>query len=160
MATVRIQGAEQAIKRLEALGGKEGKNAARRSLRKGANVVLKAARERAARLDDPQTAESIARNLVVRGGGSRRERRAGGVMLRVGVRGGARNMEKYGEFKGDGKGNPGGDTWYWRLLEFGTEKMAARPFMRPALQNNTQAATDAFANALGVEIDKELAKVK
>src|SRR5690554_4290659 len=160
MATVRIHGAEQAIKRLEALGGREGKNAARRSLRKGANVVLKDARERARRLDDPQTAESIARNLTVRGGGSRRERRAGGVMMRVGVRGGARNMEKYGEFKGQGKGNPGGDTWYWRLLEFGTEKMAARSFMRPALQNNTQVATDAFANALGTEIDKELAKVK
>lgn len=160
MSTVRIQGAEQAIKRLEALGGKEGKNAARRALRRGANVVLKDARERAARLDDPQTAESIARNLTVRGGGSRRERRAGGVMMRVGIRGGARDMSKYGEVKGQGKGNPGGDTFYWRFLEFGTEKMAARPFMRRALENNTQAATDAFAQALGAEIDKELAKVK
>lgn len=161
MATkVQIHGADLAIKRLEALGGKEGKNAARRALRRGANVVLKDARERARRLDDPRTAENIARNLTARGGGSRREQRAGGVMTRVGVRGGARNMEKYGEFKGQGKANPGGDTWYWRLLEFGTVKMAARPFMRPALQNNTQAATDAFANALGTEIDKELAKVK
>lgn len=160
MTNFRIEGADLAIKRLEALGGREGKNAARRALRRGANVVLKDARERARRLDDPQTPENIARNLTMRGGGSRRERRVGGVMMRVGVRGGARNMEKYGEFKGRGKANPGGDTWYWRLLEFGTAKMAARPFMRPALQNNTQAATAAFANALGAEIDKELAKVK
>lgn len=160
MSNSRIEGADLAIKRLEELGGRGGKNAARRSLRKGANVVLKDARERARRLDDPQTSESIARNLTVRGGGSRLERRNKGVMMRVGIRGGARNMEAYGELKGEGKGNPGGDTWYWRLLEFGTEKMAARPFMRPALQNNTQAATDAFANALGAEIDKELAKVK
>lgn len=160
MANFRLEGVDAVIKRLEALGGREGKNAARRALRQGANVVLRDARERAARLDDPHTAESIARNLTVRGGGSRRERRVGGVMMRVGVRGGARNMEKYGEFKGQGKGNPGGDTWYWRLLEFGTEKMSARPFMRPALQNNTRAATDAFVNALGAEIHKELAKVK
>lgn len=160
MANFRLEGVDAVIKRLEALGGKEGKNASRRALRQGANVVLRDARERAARLDDPQTAENIARNLTVRGGGSRRERRVGGVMVRVGVLGGARNMEKYGEFKGEGKSNPGGDTWYWRLLEFGTKKMAARPFMRPALQNNTQAAIDAFANALGGEIHKELAKVK
>lgn len=156
----RIEGADLALKRLERLKGREGKNAARRALRRGANVVLKDARERAARLDDPQTAESISRNLTVRGGGSRRERRAGGVMMRVGIRGGARDMSKYGEVKGRGKGNPGGDTFYWRFLEFGTQKMVARPFMRPALQNNTQAATDAFSQALGTEIDKELAKVK
>lgn len=160
MAGTKITGADEAIKRLEQLKSAAGKRAVRRALRRGANVVLKAARDGASRLDDPTTSNSISKNLVVRGGGSRNERRAGGVMMRVGVRGGARDMSKYGEVKGRGKGNPGGDTFYWRFLEFGTQKMAARPFMRPALQNNTQAATDAFANAMGTEIDKELAKVK
>lgn len=160
MAGTKITGSDEAIKRLQQLKGAAGKRVVRRALRRGANVVLKAAREGAQRIDDPATSNSISKNLVVRGGGSRNERRAGGVMMRVGVRGGARDMSKYGEVKGQGKGNPGGDTFYWRFLEFGTQKMAARPFMRPALQNNTQAATDAFANALGTEIDKELAKVK
>lgn len=160
MSTTTIAGADEAIKRLEQLKGAAGKRAVRRALRRGANVVLKAARDGASRLDDPATSNSISKNLVVRGGGSRNERRAGGVMMRVGVRGGARDMSKYGEVKGQGKGNPGGDTFYWRFLEFGTQKMAARPFMRKALQDNTQAATDAFAQALGTEIDKELAKVK
>lgn len=165
MADTQITGVEEALKRLDMLKGAAGKRAARRALRRGANVVLKAAREGAARLDDPTTSESIARNLTVRGGGSRNERRAGGVMMRVGIRGGARDMSKYGEVKGKGKGNPGGDTWYWRMIEFGFshrggKQVPARPFMRRALQNNTQAATDAFANALGTEIDKELAKVK
>lgn len=160
MADTKITGVDEALKRLDQLKGAAGKRAARRALRRGANVVLNAAREGAARLDDPATSNSITKNLVVRGGGRRNERRAGGVMMRVGIRGGARDMSKYGEVKGQGKGNPGGDTFYWRFLEFGTQKMAARPFMRPALQNNTQAATDAFAQALGAEIDKELAKVK
>jgi len=160
MADTKIAGVDEALKRLESLKGAAGKRAARRALRRGANVVLKAARDGAARLDDPATSNSIVKNLVVRGGGSRNERRAGGVMMRVGVRGGARDMSKYGEVKGQGKGNPGGDTFYWRFLEFGTQKMAARPFMRRALENNTLSATDAFADALGTEIDKELAKVK
>lgn len=160
MADTKITGADEALKRLDQLKGAAGKRAARRALRRGANVVLKAAREGAQRVDDPSTPNNIARNIVVRGGGSRNERRAGGVMMRVGIRGGARDMSKYGEVKGQGKGNPGGDTFYWRFLEFGTQKMVARPFMRRALENNTQAATDAFADALGTEIDKELAKVK
>lgn len=44
-------------------------------------------------------------------------------MMRVGILGGARDMGKYGEFKGAGKDNPGGDTFYWRFREFGTSKM-------------------------------------
>lgn len=158
--TVKVTGTEQAIKRLKALTGAQGKRAARRALRRGANVMRDAARVNAARVDDPMTRENIAKNIMVQAGGSRRERRVDGVMMRVGVRGGARNMEKYGEFRGEGKGNPGGDTWYWRLLEFGTEKMAAQPILRPAMTSSAQAATDAFAGAFGAEIDKELAKVK
>jgi HK97 gp10 family phage protein len=53
-------------------------------------------------------------------------------------------------------GNPGGDTFYFRFLEFGTSKMAARPFIRPALSQNAQRATDVVVESLNKEIDKAI----
>lgn len=77
--------------------------------------------------------------------------------MRVGVLGGAKAPAiQSGEFKGKGKGNPGGDTYYWRFLEFGTENMPAHPFMRPAQDNN--AATNKFAEEMKKGIEKEKLK--
>ena len=53
-----------------------------------------------------------------------------------------------------GTGKLGKDAYYARFVEFGTVKVPARPFMRPALENNTQAATDAIAARLAARIDK------
>lgn len=41
-----------------------------------------------------------------------------------------------------GSGKPDRDAFYWLFVEFGTVKMAARPFLRPALANNKQQASD------------------
>jgi HK97 gp10 family phage protein len=49
-------------------------------------------------------------------------------------RGGA-NLSESGEYAG-------GDAFHWRFIEFGTSKMAARPFMRPALAENIQKVSD------------------
>lgn len=156
---VNVEGLEKLEKKLRQLPQRIGKNATRRALRKGANVIRDIARTNAKRLDDPKTSESIEKNIAVQGGGAKRERQEGGPVMRVGVRGGARNMTKYGEFNGHGKGNPGGDTFYWRFLEFGTSQMAARPFMRPAMAQGAEGALNTTASALDAEIDKELAKL-
>ena len=89
----------------------------------------------------------------------RREGNAAGI--RVGVLGGAKNYAAYGEIVTgrSAKGNPGGDTFYWRFLEFGTSKMRARPFMRPAMLTKQQAAFDAVAAAVDTELTKEVAKL-
>ena len=143
---VNLTGADALLKRLQALGDETlQRKMARRALRKGAIVFRDAARENARRLDDPQTRESIARNIAIResrrGGAA-----AGGVMLRVGVLGGAKKTQ--------GTGHPGGDTFYWRFLEFGTKKMAAQPFLRPVLAQKAQQATDAVAVDLERGLDK------
>lgn len=132
----------------------------RRALRKGANVIRDAARQNAKRVDDPGTSEQIVKNIVVQGGGRKREKKEGGPMVRVGVLGGARDMSKYGELKGAGSGNPGGDTWYWRLVEFGTSRTQAKPFMRPAMNDKAQAAFDAAAADAIKQTDRELAKLR
>lgn len=45
--------------------------------------------------------------------------------------------------------------YYWRFLEFGTVKMAARPFMRPAFQENKQAALEAMLKRIRTRIERE-----
>lgn len=158
--TFKINGLDELEAKLKKLADpKRIRNAARRSLRRGANVVASAAKRNAGYIDDPKTRNSIQKNIAVRGGGTKRERRVGGAMMRVGIRGGARNMSKYGEFKGGGNANPGGDTFYWRFLEFGTSQIAARPFMRNAMAQSADQAVAAIATAANVELDKEIAKL-
>lgn len=53
-----------------------------------------------------------------------------------------------------GKGALGKDAFYARFQEFGTVKAPAQPFLRPALENNKQAATEAVARRLKQRIDK------
>jgi HK97 gp10 family phage protein len=144
----------------------------RSALRKAATVALEAARQNASRIDDPLTAQKIKDNLALRFS-SRRFRQNGDLMFRVGVLGGARSTGKsalksagsrrrkgvtsladLGELEGAGAGNPGGDTYYWRFLEFGTSHASAQPFLRPALQNNVGPVIDAFVS----EYDKALSR--
>lgn len=152
-----IQGLEPILKKMRELGPELSKKGLRVATRKAANIVRDAARRNARTVDDSRTPENIAKNIVVKESG-RQSKRVGGSVMRVGVMGGARDLTKHGEFKGAGKANPGGDTWYWRLLEFGTSKMAAKPFMRPALDANSDRATEVLVNELNIAIDKQIAK--
>jgi len=52
-----------------------------------------------------------------------------------------------------------GSAFYWRFLEFGTKKMKARPFMRPAFEAKKEAALQTFTTELAKAIDKANAKV-
>ncbi len=128
--------------------------------RRAANIIQDAAVANALRLDDPTTSEQIAKNIVVRFS-NRRFRQTGDVMFRIGVLGGARNYEAYGEITTGKKAseNPGGDTWYWRFKEFGTEKVAATPFMRPALEQKSGEATDEFVKQLDKWLDRNLKRI-
>jgi HK97 gp10 family phage protein len=121
-------------------------------LRKGANVIRDAVRANAKRIDDPETREMIWKNVAVAGGGSRREKRVGGPMMRVGIRGGARPTS------GD-NGAPGGTTTHWRFIEFGTSRARAQPFMRPAMNSEAGRAAQVVIEAMNVEFDKEAAKL-
>lgn len=57
------------------------------------------------------------------------------VTAKVGIAGGA-------------KANPT-SPYYWRMVEFGTRNMPARPFMLPALEGNQQAILDKLTEELG-----------
>lgn len=147
-----LEGLDDIVRKLRLLPDRVGKNAMRRALRKGANVVRDAARSNAKAIDDPETREKINKNIAVASGGRRREKEVGGVMLRVGVRGGAKPT------RGD-NGAPGGNTTHWRFVEFGTSDMRAQPFMRQAGSSSAGKAISAVVDDMHKQVEKELAKL-
>lgn len=160
----KIEGLDAVLKKMRALPVDVRMKGARFAGRKAANLIRDAAVANASRINDPATREEIAKNIVVRFA-TRESRRTGDVMFRVGVLGGARQYAKNREnvrkrragssySTGGSSGNPGGDTFYWRYQEHGTQNMAARPFMLPALEQNADAATSIFATNLDSWLDR------
>lgn len=115
------------------------------ALRKAARVVSKEAKAQAPVLagSSPyRTRGLVKKRISVRT--SKEARRAGdvGVFVNVKPAAGARYKTTRGSFlgvktrtrslvKASQRGTKD-DPFYWRFLEFGTRKMAARPFLRPA----------------------------
>ena len=59
------------------------------------------------------------------------------------------------KYRKQGKnGNLSQDAWYWRFVEFGTVKMTARPFLRPAFESKRYEAVDAIKNRLAERIEQ------
>jgi HK97 gp10 family phage protein len=155
-----LEGMDEVLGKLKELSHDVKYRGGRFALRKAANLVAAKAKENAAAVDDPRSPESIAKNIVVRWSG-RTFKSTGDLKFRVGVLGGAKGYAKAsGEVKGKGKENPGGDTFHWRFLEFGTEKMAAKPFMRRAIAENVDAATNEFIKEYPKAIDRALKRAQ
>ncbi len=52
------------------------------------------------------------------------------------------------------------DAYYWHMVEFGTAKMAARPFVRPAFEATKLAAVEAIRRYMAERIPREVEKLK
>lgn len=140
----------------------------RAALRKAAAVLRAQAQSNARRLDDHETTEAIWKNIDIRWD-SKAFRQDGQLGFRVGVLGGARQYGNTRENRrkrragqtyatAGSSSNPGGDTWYWRHVEMGTAKVAARPFLRPVADQAGQKAVDTFAFEFNRALDRALAK--
>ena len=149
-APLTIKGGRQLNAKLTALPEKLREAAGRRAARKAMAIVRTAARHGAQRVDNTATPEEIARNVYMQQS-RRQSRRIGGVVMRVGISGGARRPMGPDP---NASAQPGGDTRHWRYIELGTEKTPAQPFLRPALENNTQPVLDSLAVGLGAELDR------
>ncbi len=148
MSEFQIEGLDPVLKKLKALSSDKFKlKAVRAAGTKAMRIVRDAARAKAAQFDDPKSPSNIAKNIVTRND-AKGGKREGGVVIKVGVIGGARPA----------KGNK--DTGHWRFVEFGVPEhnIAARPFMRPSLESNIGRVTDAFVSDLNLQIDKIIAK--
>ena len=119
-------------------------------------------------LPSTKTSKDISKNIVSQFAG-KTARRNGNIMYRIGVLGGAQSpdtakkkrrrkgrasLAELGEISGKGKNNPGGDTFYWRFVEFGTERAPSHPFLLPALEDNADDAITRFQRSLNRWLDK------
>jgi len=153
---LKIDGLDEFNKKIADLTDvKKVRSRANTSARKAMQLVQMVAMIGASRIDDPATREAIQENIVVRAG---KTRSINEVRMRVGVLGGAAVNGRSDRAKLSAL--PGGETVYWRYLEFGTSKMPAVPFMRPALSENIQKVTDEFAKTFMKSIETAIAKGK
>ncbi|MBJ8460545.1 HK97-gp10 family putative phage morphogenesis protein [Acinetobacter nosocomialis] len=154
MAT-QIHGLEPALRRMRAIGNeKTVKRIARKAMRQAMNIARDEARQKVKRLDDPTTPEKIWKEIVVQNGRSRNKNT---LVMRVGVRGGARipytnNAQNRRSGRVGKTYQTDGRVFYWRFLELGTSRQPATPFLRPALYENIEQITDKFVQVFNFEL--------
>ena len=148
----KVEGLAELAKALRELPDKVAKNGLRVSVYAGAKVIRDEARMRA-----PKAAEVLGPNQPPPGTLKRSvimkqipelsslTRQTFFVTVRHG-----KKFRKQGK-----KGNLSQDAWYWRFVEFGTRKMRARPFLRPALEAKRREAVQAMKDRLSERIEQE-----
>ncbi|MCO9048473.1 HK97-gp10 family putative phage morphogenesis protein [Acinetobacter sp. UC24323] len=153
--TTQIHGLEPALRRMRAIGSdKTVKRIARKAMRQAMNIARDEARQKVKRLDDPTTPEKIWKEIVVQNGRSRNKNT---LVMRVGVRGGARipytnNAQNRHAGRVGQTYQTDGRVFYWRFLELGTSRQPATPFLRPALYENIEQITDKFVQVFNFEL--------
>jgi HK97 gp10 family phage protein len=128
---IRLDGVDELRRALEAMPARIRARAVRAALRKAALPIRDDAKARAPVLQGRlpyRTPGTVRRRISLRA--SKFARQAGDEGVFVGVKPlrGRADTRRYGKA---GARNPN-DPFYWRFLEFGTRKMAARPFLGPA----------------------------
>lgn len=145
MADFQIQGLEAFLRKIQGVKKEIVGKAVRSAANKAMRPVRDSARNKAKGFDDPDSPSNISKNVAI---STRNYPKKGEVVSKVGVRGGARPQP----------GNE--DTGHWRFKEFGTEKMAADPFMRPSLEENISQVVDGVVSELEPALDKAVAKAR
>lgn len=143
-----LTGIDSLVAKLEAVTYDMKRKGGRSALRKAAQLIADKAKEGAEKIDDPETGRSIAANIALRWNG-RLFKASGDLGFRVGVLHGA-------VLKNGGDLSVNSPTPHWRLLEFGTQNMAAQPFMRKALADNISEATNTFITEYEKAIDRAI----
>ena len=150
--TVRIEGLAQLDRALRELPDRVANRGLRSSVYAGAKVIRDEARAQA-----PKAAQSLGSKQPPPGTLKRSvimkqipelsslTRQTFFVTVRHG-----KKFRKQGK-----KGNLSQDAWYWRFVEFGTRKMRARPFLRPALEAKRREAVQAMKDRLSELIEQE-----
>ena len=146
MFDVKIDGVAELREKMKGLPYAVQKQVIQPAVRYGANIIAEQARAIVRNIDDPTTGRQIARNIVVKYR-SKLSKRYQGVVYSIGVEYPRGRMPK---------GNPddGVNTPHFHLLELGTEKMRARPFLVPAAVMRAQDVSQAIAERAAKRLEK------
>lgn len=162
--SIKIEGLDELRRALRLLPENIQKNQLAKATRQGAMVIRDEAKPRVPILQqpDPRRKAGVLRNAV-RSTAGRRNGSVGTayVYVRTLTKRMIAKFKKAQAAKGlkiQGAANPN-DPFYWRFIEFGTSKLAARPFLRPAFEAKKVQAAERIKAALRQGIETEAAKV-
>ena len=133
--SVKVEGLDVLADRLKGLGPDISKKSLAKSVVAGARVVRKAVVDRA-----PIDTGRLRRSIYLK----KMPKESNGAQQTyiVAVRSGKRYQ----------KTNK--DAFYWRFHEFGTEKLPAKPFVRPGFETSKEQAAERIKDVLVREVDK------
>jgi HK97 gp10 family phage protein len=143
-ATLKVDGLRELQDKLRNLAPNIARNGLRAAVAAGAALIRNEARQKA-----PKDTGEMARDIMIK---RERDSTTYRALYSVFVRTG-----KKSRLGGKGR-NVAKDSYYWRFVEFGTAKMAAKPFMRPAFESQKEKAVDAIRDKLAARIAEEASK--
>ncbi len=156
MELEHVKGLRELSDALRQLPDRIARNALRQSVAAGAAVIRKDAQSRAPVASKPLPAATPPPGTLKRSILIRHAKELSSLVSQTYVVG-VRHGKKY---RGQGKkGNLSQDAYYWRWVEFGTVKMRAQPFLRPAFEANKQLAVQVIAEYLAKRIPQEAANL-
>lgn len=146
--SVRIEGLDQLAKALKELPQRLARNGLRAAVYAGAKVIRDEAKLRApiSTASFDHTPGTLRRSIVMKHIPERSSKTRQTFFVTV------RHGKKYRK--------RGQDAWYWRLVEFGTVKMSARPFLRPAFDTKKLDAVAAIRTRLAERIEQAAKALK
>ena len=148
MDDMKLDGFKELAAAMRELGPRVARNALRSAVSNGAAVIRDEAKvlapmsvpgEKSAKQSPPGT---LKRAIAIKRDRDSRDVFAAKYSVFVRSAGNAKGVKAYGRL----------DAFYAKFLEFGTSKMAARPFLRPALDHKKEAAVA----AIGARLDEKI----
>ena len=143
--TQYVDGLSRLAHILEELPKNVARNCLRTAVSSGAALIRDEAKNRA-----PVDTGEMRRDIMIKRERSDNQRAIYSVFVRAGKR---------SRLSGKGR-DVSKDSFYWRFVEFGTSKMAAHPFMRPAFDTMKDQAVSTIADSLKTRIPTEIDKLK
>lgn len=151
MFDVKLERVDALRPKMQKLDAALNQKLVRQALSAGGRKIRDRARAIVSASDDPTTGRKIAKNIVVRYR-SKRSKQTGDVIVSVGVAYPRGRMPP---------GNPddGVNTPHFHLLELGTEKMKAQPFLVPAAMQEASTLPQVIVDDLSRRLDVEVSKL-
>lgn len=148
----KIEGMDELLKNFRALHDDLKLKAAAAAVAGGARLVANEAKKNA-QAQGLELSGALLENIAIKREKTGRDR----IQYNVGVRHGSKskNARKIVQYRYIKKVvTYENDPFYWWFHEFGTSKMPARPFMRPAFEANVERVKQAMANRLRSSIER------